>query len=304
MKPTLVVLAAGMGSRYGGVKQMDGFGPNGQWLLEYSVFDAINAGFKKIVFILRNEIIDDFKTYFESRLPKDIEREYVLQNIDDIPAPYTVPEGRVKPWGTSQAVLSTKKVVTDNFAVINADDFYGPEAYQFLVDFLQQANPSAYDFGMVGYLLCNTLSNNGSVSRGLCKVNEDMFLEKVEEHTKIYRTHDAVINEGEGSQKILDEQSIVSMNCWAFTPKIFNRLEDLFAQFLSKKGSEQKSEYYIPTTVQELKEQENASIKVIPTDGEWFGVTYSADKETVENNLAQMHQDGIYPDNLWDESQI
>lgn len=302
MKPTLVVLAAGMGSRYGGVKQMDGFGPGNQWLLEYSVFDAINAGFGKIVFILREAILDDFRSYFEERLPKDVEREYVLQKLDDLPAGFELPEDRMKPWGTGHAVLVTKNVVHEPFAVINADDFYGPEAFSKLVEFLSTVNPEKNEFGMVGYLLKNTLSENGSVSRGVCEVNEKGFLNQVEECTKILRIATGeIVNEGDGSHKTLQEEDVVSMNCWAFTPNLFKRLEELFTQFLEERIGEEKSEFYIPFAVQDLIESNEATVRVMKSEDAWFGVTYSEDKEVVENELAEMHELGIYPEDLWSE---
>ena len=300
MKPTLVVLAAGMGSRFGGVKQMEGFGPQNQWLLEYSVFDAINAGFGKIVFILRDEILADFKSYFEKRLPKTIEREYVLQELNNVPSSFSVPESRQKPWGTGHAVLVTKQVVNSPFAVINADDFYGPEAFQQLVNFLQQANPETYEFGMVGYQLKNTLSENGSVSRGVCDVNSAGFLIQVDEHTKIFRDQTGtIVNTGEGAQRELAEDTIVSMNCWAFTPQLFTSLEEQFSTFLQSRGQEQKSEFYIPFAVQELKDKNLATIKVMTSEDNWFGVTYAEDAKTVKEELAFMHENGIYPDELW-----
>lgn len=302
MKPTLVVLAAGMGSRYGGVKQMDGFGPNNQWLLEYSVFDAINAGFGKIVFILRDAIVNDFKEYFEERLPKDVEREYVLQELHNLPEGFSVPDERVKPWGTGHAVLVTKNVVNEPFAVINADDFYGPEAFSQLVNFLSDVDPNAYEFGMVGYQLKNTLSENGSVSRGVCHVANDGTLIEVDEHTKIERNNEGVIvNTGEGKHSELEEDTIVSMNCWAFSPKLFEQLGSQFSSFLSEKGNELKSEFYIPFAVQDMKDAGLATIKVMTSDDNWFGVTYAEDANDVKEELAEMHEVGIYPDNLWDE---
>ncbi|MBX2846137.1 MAG: nucleotidyltransferase [Saprospiraceae bacterium] len=300
MKPTLVVLAAGMGSRYGGVKQMDGFGPNEEWLLEYSVFDAIQAGFGKIVFILRAEILEDFKFYFEARLPEDIEREYVLQQIDDLPGDFTPPADRVKPWGTGQAVLVTKNAVSTPFAVINADDYYGPKAFSEMHAYLQTIDASKYAFSMVGYLLENTLSENGSVSRGICNIDENSFLVNVEEHTKLYRNPDGfIVNDGEGSQKELSEGTLVSMNFWGFTPVMFDKLESYFKAFLSERGQELKSEFYIPYAVQSMIDEGLAEVKVLTSKDKWFGVTYAEDKYIVEEQLDQMHEEAVYPVMLW-----
>jgi len=300
MKPTLVVLAAGMGSRYGGVKQMDGFGPNEQWLLEYSVYDAIKAGFGKVVFILREAIVDDFENYFEPRLPSNIKREYVLQELSNIPEDFNLPSQREKPWGTGHAVLVTKEVVKEPFAVINADDFYGRDAFKQLADFLGTVNNDKFEFGMVGYRLKNTLSEHGSVSRGICNVNDDGLLNEVEEHTKIQKQPNGVItNVGTGSQKELHAEAIVSMNCWAFTSSLFSKLNEQFSNFLQQRGNEEKSEFYIPYAVQELKDEGLANITVMTSDDIWFGVTYADDKNTVEQQLALMHEQGIYPDDLW-----
>lgn len=300
MKPTLVVLAAGMGSRYGGVKQMDGFGPGEQWLLEYSVYDAIQAGFGKVVFILRAAILEDFKNYFEERLPVSIEREYVLQELTNLPGEFTPPSERVKPWGTGQAVLVTKDVVNEPFAVINADDYYGPEAYVQLNTFLNSIENSSFQFGMVGYRLKNTLSEHGSVSRGLCNMDNNHMLIKVEEHTKVERMADgSITNVGEGSQKTLKEESVVSMNCWAFSHALFDKLEEQFKGFLESKGEELKSEFYIPFAVQDLMNEGVAKVKVLTSDDEWFGVTYADDRIKVEAELAKKHEIGVYPSNLW-----
>jgi len=300
MKPTLVVLAAGLGSRYGGVKQMEGFGPNKEWLLEYSVFDAIQAGFGKIVFILRASILEDFKFYFEARLPENIEREYVLQELTNLPDGFTPPVDRVKPWGTGQAVLAAKDAVNTPFAVINADDYYGPKAFESLHDFLQTVDATKYQFGMVGYLLENTLSENGSVARGVCNTNSAGNLQNVEEHTKLFRSEEGpIVNEGEGSQKQLAEGTLVSMNCWAFTPIMFQKLESYFEAFLSERGGELKSEFYIPYAVQSTIDEGLSTVKMLTSTEKWFGVTYADDKLMVEGQLDMMHEEAVYPDLLW-----
>ncbi len=299
MKPTLVVLAAGLGSRYGGVKQMEGFGPNGEWILEYSVFDAITAGFGKIVFVLRESILDDFKTYFEQRLPKNIKREYVLQELTDVPNGFTVPTERKKPWGTGHAVLAARYVVDSPFVVINADDFYGADAFTIMFRFLSDVDITKRDYSMVGYYLKNTLSENGSVARGVCTVNYP-YLVTVEEHTKIQRQADGTItNEGEGSKSILNEESIVSMNFWGFTPPLFESIEQSFQEFLAQKGQEEQSEFYIPSVVQESIKEQIASVQVFESPQKWFGVTYPEDKTAVVDALKQLHEAGKYPNNLW-----
>ncbi len=302
IKPTLVVLAAGLGSRYGGVKQMEGFGPNNEWLLEYSVYDAIQNGFGKVVFVLRDAIYDDFKDYFDARLPENIEREYVLQELDNLPAGFELPEGREKPWGTGHAVLVTKEAVNTPFAVINADDYYGPEAFEKLAQFLQSVNLEDNHYGMIGYQLKNTLSDNGSVARGVCLVDNNNYLNEVEEHTQIERQEDGLItNTGEGSQKTLSDDTIVSMNCWAFTPTIFDQIDQQFADFLSKRGQELKSEFYIPYVVQELMDEGKADVKVGQSNQKWFGVTYPEDKDAVVSELKTLQENGAYPQNLWED---
>ncbi len=300
MKPTLVVLAAGMGSRYGGVKQMDGFGPNKEWLLEYSVYDAIQAGFGKVVFILRQEILDDFSSYFEARLPSHIEREYVIQSLDNLPDGFSLPENRQKPWGTAHAVLVTKNAIQNPFAVINADDYYGANAFNQMGKYLTGVDVNSYDFSTVGYMLRNTLSENGSVARGVCNVDEKHNLTNIEEHTKIYRREDGVIvNEGEGSQDTLAENTVVSMNFFGFTPMIFDKMKSYFLDFLEERGQEEKSEFYIPLALQRFLDDDLATIHVMTSEDRWFGVTYAEDKQHVERQLSTMVEDGVYPEKLW-----
>jgi len=300
MKPTLVVLAAGMGSRYGGVKQMDGFGPNGQWLLEYSIYDAINAGFGKVVFILRAAIVQDFKDYFTGRLPEGITAEYVIQSLDNLPKGYELPEGRVKPWGTGHAMLVTKDVVKENFAIINADDYYGRDAFQQMAAFLSELDPKSHEFGIAGYYLRNTLSDHGTVNRGICSVNDAHQLTTIEEHIKIYRNEaGTMVCDGEGSMDEFGEDTVVSMNFFGFTPAVFDKTEEYFTEFLDSRINEEKSEYFIPLIVQRVIDEGIGHVSVKYSNDSWFGVTYQNDAEFVRTELKGMHNAGHYPDNLW-----
>lgn len=301
MKPALVVLAAGLGSRYGGIKQMEGFGPNGEWLLEYSVYDAIKAGFGHMVFVLRQEILAEFSAYFDQRLPSDIKRDYVIQDISQVPEGFDVPENRTKPWGTGHAVFAAKDVVDTPFAVINADDFYGAESFYRIADFLNQVDPRSFDFAMSGYLLKNTLSDNGSVARGVCKIDENGYLQQVEEHTQIERIPgNGIINTGLGSHKELDEDTIVSMNFWGFTPLIFKEINRQFKDFLRKNEDNIKAEFYIPSVVQELMNEGLATVQVEISNQQWFGVTYVDDTKEVKEELKKLQENGTYPSPLWD----
>ncbi|UDQ97158.1 sugar phosphate nucleotidyltransferase [Lentisphaerota bacterium WC36G] len=302
MDITLLVLAAGMGSRYGGLKQLDQVGPNGESIIDYSVFDAIRSGFTKIVFIIRKDIEDAFKEHVGSRYSDKIAVEYAFQAIDDLPIPFTVPEGRTKPWGTGQALLAAKDVVKEPFAAINADDFYGKNAFKYTADQLKKlTDNNVADFCMCGFDLNKTLSDFGSVSRGICSINVDGYLTDVTELTKIEKLADGtVVNsaEGEAISKLTGEE-VVSMNMWGFTPKIFDYLTDMFTSFLEKQGTEQKSEFFLPFAVDELIKSNQATVKVLNSHDNWFGVTYSEDKDIVVENIKELIAAGVYPEKLF-----
>ena len=298
MKPTLLILAAGMGSRYGGLKQMDELGPNGESIIDYSVFDAIRAGFGKVVFVIRPSFADAFKERFESRLKGKIETEYVFQELENIPEEFSVPEGREKPWGTGHAMLMAKDAINEPFAIINADDFYGKEAFQSAVDFIQN-HPAENEYAMIGYALKNTLSEHGTVSRGVCETDENGYLREITERTKIGWENGKVFYYEENKKTELTGKEPVSMNFWIFKPSFFNELEKGFIRFLKEKGSEMKSEYYFNALADELIKSGEATTKVIDTDSKWFGVTYQEDKPVVQESLNQLINKGDYPEKLW-----
>ncbi len=298
MKPTLVILAAGMGSRYGGLKQLDEIGPNGEAIIDYSLFDAIRAGFGKVVFIIRHDFEEAFKARFDQKLKGKIEVEYVFQDLTDLPDGFSVPEGREKPWGTAHAIRSARNVVTTPFAAINADDFYGKEAYETVAKFLT-SNVAADNFAMVGYRMDNTLSENGTVSRGLCVTDDDQNLVDIEELTKISLESDGIFYYKDEQKKPLKGDETVSMNFWGFHPSLFHFLEEGFVQFLNEKGTELKSEFFIPMYVDELIKAGKAKVKVLTSDAAWFGVTYQEDKSVVIDRVKQLISEGKYPSNLW-----
>ncbi len=298
MKPTLVILAAGMGSRYGGLKQLDEIGPNGEAIIDYSLFDAIRAGFGKVVFIIRHDFEEAFKARFDEKLKGKIEVEYVFQDLTDLPDGFSVPEGREKPWGTAHAIRSARNVVTTPFAAINADDFYGKEAYETVAKFLT-SNVAADNFAMVGYRMDNTLSENGTVSRGLCVIDDNQNLVDIEELTKISLESDGIFYYKDEQKKPLKGDETVSMNFWGFHPSLFHFLEEGFVQFLNEKGTELKSEFFIPMYVDELIKAGNAKVKVLTSNAAWFGVTYQEDKPVVIDRVKQLISEGKYPSNLW-----
>ncbi|AKJ65267.1 nucleotidyltransferase family protein [Kiritimatiella glycovorans] len=299
MKPTLVIMAAGMGSRYGGLKQVDPMGPNGEIVLDYSVYDAIRAGFGKVVFIIRRDIEKPFKEHIGDKLAEKIPVEYVFQSLEDLPDPYAVPEGREKPWGTGQAVLCCREVVSEPFAVINADDYYGRQGFELLAEELGGMDPESGDSCMVGFRIRNTLSPNGPVTRGVCEV-EDGFLRRVVETFKIEEDEQGRVHSTEeGQVRELSGDEIASMNMWGFTPQIFTVLEDKFKTFLGEHGQEMKSEYLIPTVVDEMIREGLTRVKVMRSEDEWFGVTYPEDKPTVQKEIAQLVDEGRYPSPLW-----
>ena len=298
MKPTLLILAAGLGSRYGGIKQMDKIGPSGESIIDYSVFDAIRAGFGKVVFVLNKNIIDDFKEIYEERLSGKIETEYILQELNNIPAGIEFNAERVKPWGTAHAVLVAKDVINEPFAVINADDFYGKEAFNVISKYLLSISNNSTDYSMVGYKLKNTLSENGSVSRGICN-SENGFLTDVVERTKIYEKDDKVVFEEDETILEISEDSIVSMNFWGFSPEFFSQMENDFRKFIIENAENLKAEFYIPLIANNLVKRDEARIKVLTSEAEWFGVTYKEDKETTINKIAELVDNRFYPAKLW-----
>ena len=296
MKPTLLVLAAGMGSRYGGLKQMDGVGPNGEAILDYSVTDAIRAGFGKVVFVIRHSFADDFKRVVnKEHFHNQIDVEYVYQELDKLPAGFTVPEGREKPWGTNHAILMAKEVIHEPFAIINADDFYGGDAFKVIADFLCQQEHTQGNYCMVGYRLENTLSENGSVSRGVCEIDEQGLLVGMTERTAISRTNNGIeYKDTDGSLHPLTPDTTVSMNLFGFTPDYFGESEKLFVTFLQEKGQEMKSEYYIPYAVNTFIANGYAKMNVLKTTAQWFGVTYKEDRPSVVARLKALHDQGVY----------
>lgn len=302
MKPTLVILAAGMGSRYGGLKQIDPVGPSGETILDYSVFDAIRAGFGKVVFIIRKDIENDFKEVFVSRLSKHIEIDWVFQELGKLPEGYNVPEGRIKPWGTGHALMMVADVVKEPFAVINADDFYGRQAFETIAGFFaEQEKLNQNDYAMVAYELNNTLSDFGTVSRGICVTDDQGWLSSVTELTKIAKTENNIADiQPEGKTTILKENDPVSMNFWGFTPSLFNHLEKEFTMFLDSDRDHSKSEFYIPSVVDTLIKSGQEKVKVLRNPGQWFGITYQEDKPIVIEKVKDLINKGDYPTKLWD----
>lgn len=302
-EPILLIMAAGMGSRYGGLKQMDPVGPSGEVILDYSIFDARRAGFKRVIFLIKHEIEEDFKRLVGSRIEKHMEVRYAFQQVDKIPAPFTVPEGRVKPWGTGHAVLCCKELIDAPFAVINADDYYGVSAFQTAYDALcTLKDDEKQRFMMVGYHLPNTLTDNGHVARGVCQVDEGGHLISVTERTHIIKSCDGPLFTEDGeTYRRLPEDALVSMNMWGFTPGFVAALEKGFPAFLEKALVENplKGEYFLPSVVSGLLAADAATVQVLPSRDRWYGVTYQADKPVVMAALAQMGQDGLYPTPLW-----
>lgn len=301
MKPTLLVLAAGMGSRYGGLKQIDPIGPNGEIIIDYSIFDAVKAGFGKVVFVIRKDIEDMFKEHIGSRFEGIIPVEYAYQQLDDLPPGFKIPKGRTKPWGTGHAIFAAREVVNEPFAVINADDFYGKSAYKLIADKLKTAkDDKVADYSMVGFILSNTLSENGFVSRGVCDVTDKGILTTVVERTNIVKTETGAEATLEGGDKLaLTGDEVVSMNFWGFTPSLFNHLEIMFTEFLKNRGAELKSEFYIPSVVADLIEEGKAQSQVFTSTDSWFGVTYPDDKELVVNSVRELVENGTYPNKLF-----
>lgn len=299
MKPTLLILAAGMGSRFGGLKQVEPVGPNGEAIIDYSIFDAIRAGFGKVVFIIRESFAEAFKEKFDKKLAGKIEVEYVFQELDNLPKGFNLPEGREKPWGTAHAILVAKDVINEPFCALNADDFYGFNAYKVMADFLTSSEKND-EFSMVGYHLKNTLSEFGSVSRGICDVDEKNNLNKIVETTKILKKGDKALSlENDGSEKPLTGEEIVSMNNWGFKPSVFETLENKFTDFLKAEINKPKSEMYIPSVVFEMIEEKKAEVKVLEANSPWFGVTYKEDKPFVVEKIKSLIAKDEYPEKLY-----
>lgn len=299
MKPTLLILAAGMASRYGSMKQIDGFGPNGETIIDYSIYDAIQAGFGKVVFIIKEEFVDDFKAIFDAKLAGKIETDYVFQNFDLKQYGIDTEVERLKPWGTGHAILAARHAIKEPFCVINADDFYGLDAYEKMVKFLTE-EVTGSNYSMIGYEVSKTLSDFGAVSRGVCKVSADGYLEEIIERTKLFREGDAIIYEEEDKQYPLAVDTRVSMNFWGFTPEVFKISEELFRDFVEINKENPKAEFYIPIIVETLLSSETADFKVVPTASKWFGVTYKEDKPIVQASIDELVKNGVYPENLWD----
>ena len=300
MKPVLLVLAAGMGSRYGGLKQIDKVGPGGEAIIDYSIYDAIRAGYSRIVFVIRKDIETDIRNFFEPRLKGRIPFDFVHQELDMIPEGFRVPPDRKKPWGTGHAVMVASSKIDQPFAVINGDDFYGPSSYRQTADFLMY-NSDPNEYAMVGYRLDNTLSDNGSVARGICKTNDHDYLEEVTEHTKIYREDGKIISLlDDGTRMEFTGDEPVSMNFWCFKPGIFPKLESQFTTFLREHGNEPKSEFFIPLPVTTLIRSGEIKMKVLHSREAWFGVTYKEDKPVVEKKIRDLVDAGVYPEKLWE----
>jgi dTDP-glucose pyrophosphorylase len=298
-KPTLVILAAGMGSRYGGLKQMDTFTPEGDTIIDFSLFDAVQAGFGKVVFIIRKSFESEFKAIFNKKLSGKVDVEYVFQELENVPEKYINPE-RVKPWGTGHALLMTKGIVKENFAIINADDFYSRQAFDAIAEQLRNTDENSYDFSLVAYSLKNTVSDNGYVSRGECTVDENGFLTDVTERVRIEKIDGILKSEDENENMVpIDQDTTVSMNFWGFTPKCFEFGNELFLEFLEKNKKNLKAEFYLPTIVNKMLESEKASVKVLESDSKWFGVTYSDDKEKAQKEITKLKENGVYPTKLW-----
>lgn len=299
-KPTLLVLAAGMGSRYGGLKQMDPMGPNGETILDYSVYDAIQAGFGKVVFVIREDFAEAFKEGVGARFSDRIEIDYAFQKLDDLPEGYSTPADREKPWGTAHAVRAARNVINEPFAVINADDFYGGNAYQTAADFLNTLGNDSTDYAIVGYYLKNTLSDHGGVNRGICTASPEGLLTNVEEVVDISRKEDGKVT-GTGldsNEREVSEEDIVSMNFWCFSPAYFTQTEEHFSAFLAEHLNTPKSECYIPTVVDDFVEKGLTTCKVLPTTSNWFGVTYPDDKPLVVEAITTLITNGDYPQQL------
>ncbi|MFD1258175.1 NDP-sugar synthase [Mucilaginibacter terrae] len=297
MKPTLLILAAGMASRYGSMKQVDGFGPNGETIIDYSIYDAIKAGFGKVSFIIREEFLDSFKAIFEPKLAGRIETDYVFQSYDLTQFGIDKTVERAKPWGTAHAVLAARNQINEPFCVINADDFYGYEAFEKMAEFLTTEVKDDF-YSLMGYQIDRTLSDYGSVSRGVCKVEDGKMVE-VNERTEVYFKDSGVFYKDASGEHQLPNDTRVSMNFWGFTPAVFKQSEEMFKKFVDANENNPKAEFFIPLVADELIKTGVAEFKVIPTGNKWFGVTYKEDKPIVQASISELVENGTYPSNLW-----
>lgn len=299
MKPTLVVMAAGMGSRYGGLKQIDPVGPNGEIVIDYSVFDALRAGFGRIVFIIRRDIEKPFREVIERAIARHAPVDYAFQSLEDLPNGYLPPEGRSKPWGTGHAIRAVRDIVKEPFAVINADDFYGREAFEVMAAPLAKAALDSTEFYLAGYRLSETLSDHGAVSRGICEVDANGYLRRVVERTHIERKNGVIVAQTERGQMPVDPMSTVSMNFWGFTPALFPPLDQAFKDFLREHHQNIKAELAIPTIIDGMIANGLARVRVLPTTARWLGMTYPEDKPLVREGIAALIKAGEYPSPLW-----
>lgn len=300
MKPALVVLAAGMGSRYGGLKQIDPVGKNGETIIDFSVFDALKYGFNKIVFVIRKDIEKDFREIIGKKYENRINIEYVFQKLGDIPDGFTVPGSRTKPWGTGHAILCAASAVDTPFAVINGDDFYGSDSFKVLSGHLSEVDKNSNEYAIVAYILKNTLSEHGFVSRGICTLEGENYLNKITEYTKIQKSAGKIVSiRGNGEDLELSGSEYVSMNMFGFTPGIFEHLKREFADFLQKSAGDPKAEFFIPTVISNLIQAQLAKVKVLRSNSSWLGITYQEDREYVKNSIKNLISDGVYPEKLW-----
>ena len=304
-KPSLIIMAAGMGSRYGGLKQIDPISKEGEIILDFSLYDAMLAGFEDVIFIIKKENEEDFRALIDERAGKHMNVHYAFQQLEDLPVGYSVPEGRVKPWGTCHAVMAARPFIDGPFAVINADDYYGPGAFQQMYDFLLNSNDTEdgkYNFSMVGYMLEKTLTENGHVARGVCQVTHNGYLEDIVERTKIMRRDGKIqFTEDDVNWNNLQEGTMVSMNFWGFTKAMMKEMEDGFPSFLdwAMKENPMKGEYFLPGVVDRLLKADQAQVKVLKSTDKWYGVTYKEDKEMVVSAIQSMKDKGLYPEKLW-----
>mgnify|MGYP000473161313 CR=1 FL=1 len=296
---TLVILAAGMGSRYGGTKQLDAVSGNDETIMDFSLFDAVKAGFTKVVFIVRKDILEEVREDYNKKLKGKVEVEYVCQAVTDVPADFKE-NNRVKPWGTGHALLVAKDVIKDNFCVINADDFYGFDAFKSIISFLKETKEDSTNHAMVGYQIFNTLSDNGSVSRGECFIGENNKLNQIIERTSITKKKaEIVFTNDHDEELVLSNDTLVSMNFWGFTPDFLKSLDSQFYEFLKENSQEMKSEFFLPSTVDRLIKEDKATVDVLKTTAKWMGVTYREDKDTVMAKVAEFKAAGLYPAKLW-----